>query len=94
MKKQVNGDQEIIFSSRPCLIRVEKNIIKSAPGSIKFIVVLDRKIIKLQSKLGDVVSFRAKLSKGLQSVRGIDGAAHTKQNETTNIMSGRLEVIL
>eukprot|EP00983_Pelagomonas_calceolata_P052185 1142727-Pelagomonas_calceolata.AAC.3 len=53
-----------VTSSSPCLILVmkgERNHIPSKSGASKFMSILDRMSMKLQSKLGDVVSVKAKL---------------------------------
>eukprot|EP00983_Pelagomonas_calceolata_P055261 1144073-Pelagomonas_calceolata.AAC.1 len=64
-----------VTSSSPCL-RVERSLLKSASVARKFISVLDRKGMKLQSKpaSGGCMSVKTKLFKGLQSVRGVDPA--------------------
>eukprot|EP00983_Pelagomonas_calceolata_P007329 239393-Pelagomonas_calceolata.AAC.5 len=51
-------------SSSPCLIlvmRVETSLLKSASGASKFLSVLDRMSMKLQSKLGGCMSVKTKL---------------------------------
>eukprot|EP00983_Pelagomonas_calceolata_P079792 1154869-Pelagomonas_calceolata.AAC.2 len=69
-----------VTSSTSCLtllITVERNFLKSASGARKFIGVLDKTSVKLQSKLGDLVSVKTKLSKRLQNVGDVDDPAHT-----------------
>eukprot|EP00983_Pelagomonas_calceolata_P079567 1154746-Pelagomonas_calceolata.AAC.7 len=67
-----------VTSSTPCLIlvmRVEKSLLKSAPGASKFISVLNR--MKLQSNFVGLMSIKTMLCKGIQSVRGVDDPAQT-----------------
>eukprot|EP00983_Pelagomonas_calceolata_P011447 368917-Pelagomonas_calceolata.AAC.1 len=56
-------------SSTPCLIsvmRVERSLLKGASGASKFIGVLNRMSMKLQSKLGCFMRVKARLFKGLR----------------------------
>eukprot|EP00983_Pelagomonas_calceolata_P057271 1144997-Pelagomonas_calceolata.AAC.6 len=53
-----------VTSSSPCLIlvaRVERSLLKSVSGARKFISVLDRMGMKLQSKPGGCMSVKIKL---------------------------------
>eukprot|EP00983_Pelagomonas_calceolata_P117183 1160390-Pelagomonas_calceolata.AAC.5 len=63
-----------------CLIlvmRVERGLLKSASGASKLVSVLDRMSMKLQSKLGGLVSVKTKLFKRLKSVGAVDDPART-----------------
>eukprot|EP00983_Pelagomonas_calceolata_P024685 777274-Pelagomonas_calceolata.AAC.1 len=54
-----------VTSSSPCLIlvtRVERSLLKSASGGRKFVSVLERMYMKLQSKPGGCMSVKAKLT--------------------------------
>eukprot|EP00983_Pelagomonas_calceolata_P118069 1160469-Pelagomonas_calceolata.AAC.1 len=67
-----------VTGSMPCLIsvmRVERSFLMSTSGSSKFICVLDRMSMELQSNLEGFVGFKSRLLKGLQSVRGVHGPA-------------------
>eukprot|EP00983_Pelagomonas_calceolata_P042345 1138467-Pelagomonas_calceolata.AAC.1 len=71
-KKQVMGIRRVI-SCNLCLIllaKVERSLLKSVSGASKFIGIMDRMSMKLQSKpaSGDLVSVKAKPFKGLQCV--------------------------
>eukprot|EP00983_Pelagomonas_calceolata_P129160 1161585-Pelagomonas_calceolata.AAC.1 len=69
-----------VTSSSPCLIsvmRVERSLLKSASGANKFISVLNRMSMKLQSKVDGCMSIKTKLFKRLLSVKGVDDPAHT-----------------
>eukprot|EP00983_Pelagomonas_calceolata_P003348 109114-Pelagomonas_calceolata.AAC.1 len=61
-------------------MRVERSLFKSASGANKFISVLNRMGMKLQSKPGGCMSVKTKLFKRLQSVWGVDDPSHTQQN--------------
>eukprot|EP00983_Pelagomonas_calceolata_P079014 1154481-Pelagomonas_calceolata.AAC.2 len=65
-----------ITSSSLCL-RIERSLLKVAPGANKFISLLDRMSMKLQGKIDGCLTVKSKLLKGLQSVRGADDPAHT-----------------
>eukprot|EP00983_Pelagomonas_calceolata_P058860 1145664-Pelagomonas_calceolata.AAC.1 len=73
-----------VTSSSPCLIlpvpRFERSLLKSAAGARKFISVLDRMDVKIQSKPGGCISVKTNLFKRLQSVGGADDPSHTWQN--------------
>eukprot|EP00983_Pelagomonas_calceolata_P077851 1154043-Pelagomonas_calceolata.AAC.6 len=69
--------------SPPILSSRVAKVFSRARLVLTFTGVLDRMSIKLQSKLGDLMSVKAKLLrgfkvKGLQSVRDIDDPAHTE----------------
>eukprot|EP00983_Pelagomonas_calceolata_P050221 1141858-Pelagomonas_calceolata.AAC.2 len=69
-----------VTSSSPCLIlamRGERSLLKSASGASKFMSVLDRMSMKLQSKPGGCMSVKTKLFKRLQSVWSVDHPTHT-----------------
>eukprot|EP00983_Pelagomonas_calceolata_P121770 1160831-Pelagomonas_calceolata.AAC.3 len=68
-----------VTSSAPCLIllaRVERSLFKSASGANKFITVLDRMCMKLESRRGGFMGVKTMLFKGLQIVRGLYDPAH------------------
>eukprot|EP00983_Pelagomonas_calceolata_P078301 1154222-Pelagomonas_calceolata.AAC.4 len=67
-------------SSIPRLIlvmRVERSLLKSVSGASKFVRLLDRMKMKLQSELGGIWSVKTKLFIGLQCVRDLDDSTHT-----------------
>eukprot|EP00983_Pelagomonas_calceolata_P022023 691250-Pelagomonas_calceolata.AAC.1 len=66
-----------VASCSPCLIllmRVERSLLKSLSGASKFVSILDRMSMKLQSKPGGCMSMKTKLFKRLQSA---DDPSHT-----------------
>eukprot|EP00983_Pelagomonas_calceolata_P077117 1153728-Pelagomonas_calceolata.AAC.2 len=67
-------------SSSPCLIlvmRFERSLLESVSSASKFISVLDRMGMKFSSKRGCCMSFKTKLFKRLQIVRGVDDPVRT-----------------
>eukprot|EP00983_Pelagomonas_calceolata_P025364 795912-Pelagomonas_calceolata.AAC.1 len=69
------------------MMKVGRSLNKSASGASKFISVLDRMSMKLQSKLGGYMNVKTKLFQRLQSVRGVDPRPHL-----TKWYGGRLEL--
>ena len=72
-----------VTSSAPPLtmmMRVVKSLLKSASSTSKFVSILDRMSMKLEGKLGGFGGLKTKLLQGFQSVRGVDGPAHTQKN--------------
>eukprot|EP00983_Pelagomonas_calceolata_P080422 1155142-Pelagomonas_calceolata.AAC.2 len=67
-----------VTNRSPCL-RVERGLLKSAPGASNLISVLDGMGMKLQSKPGGCmnVNLETKLLKRLQSVGGVSEPSHT-----------------
>eukprot|EP00983_Pelagomonas_calceolata_P081175 1155459-Pelagomonas_calceolata.AAC.2 len=64
-----------VTSSSPCLIllmRVERSLLKSAPGAS----ILDRMSMKFPRKLGGLVSVKNKLFKRLLRVQSVDDSTH------------------
>jgi len=82
IRRVINSEIVSLYpSSTPCLILmtgVERSLFKRAYGASKFIGVLDKICMKLQSKLGGFMrTVKTKLFKELQSVRGVDDPTHT-----------------
>eukprot|EP00983_Pelagomonas_calceolata_P128303 1161498-Pelagomonas_calceolata.AAC.4 len=75
-------------------MRVERSLLKSASGANKFIGILERMGMKLQSKPGGCMSVKTKLFKRLQSVRGVGDASHTEQNKVALLLFGGLKLTL
>eukprot|EP00983_Pelagomonas_calceolata_P066010 1148826-Pelagomonas_calceolata.AAC.2 len=69
-----------VTSRSPCLIllmRAERSLLESLSGASKFVSILDRISMKLQSKLGGLVSVKPNLYKRLKSVGAVDDPADT-----------------
>eukprot|EP00983_Pelagomonas_calceolata_P080646 1155229-Pelagomonas_calceolata.AAC.10 len=69
-----------VASSSPCptlAMRVDRGLLKSVSGASKFISVLGRMSMKLQSKRYGLMNVQTKRFRGIQSVRGVDEPTHT-----------------
>eukprot|EP00983_Pelagomonas_calceolata_P079056 1154515-Pelagomonas_calceolata.AAC.2 len=84
-----------VTSSSPCLasvMRVQKSVLKSAAGAAsKYIRILNRMSMKLQSNLGGFMCVQIKLFKGLQSVQM---TPTTPNRMIAELLLGGLQLIL